>query len=90
MRNSWIVMALVAVILGQELFARLGLALGSPAAITRAALVGVIIHQIVLATVLRVGAPPTSLRLFAGLSLVAVIALRRRRSAVTKHIGKGN
>jgi putative ABC transport system permease protein len=78
-----LVMALVAVILGQELFARLGLGLGSPAAITRAALAGVIIHQMVLATVLRVGAPPTSLRLFAGLSRVAVIALRRRRSAVT-------
>jgi putative ABC transport system permease protein len=78
-----LVLALVAVILGQELFARLGLGLRSPAAITRAALVGVIIYQMVFAMVLRVGAPPTSLRLFAGLSLVAVIALRRRRSAVT-------
>jgi putative ABC transport system permease protein len=78
-----LVMALVAVILGQELFARLGWSLASPSAITRAAMVGVIIHQILLAAVLRAGAPPTSLRLFAGLSLIAVIALRRRRGAVT-------
>ena len=78
-----LVMALVAVILGQELFARLGWGLGSPTALTRAALAGVIIHQVLLAAVLRAGAPPTSLRLFAGVSLVVVVALRRRRRAVT-------
>lgn len=78
-----LVLALVAVILGQEIFARFGYSLVSPSAITSSALVGIICYQIILATVLRVGAPPTSLRMFAGLSLVAVIAFRMRRRAVT-------
>lgn len=78
-----LVLALVAVILGQEISARLGHSLVSPASVTRAALAGIIIYEIILAAVLRAGAPPTSLRLIAGLSLVAVIAVRKRRRAVT-------
>lgn len=78
-----LVLALVAVILGQEIFARLGLSLAMPVSLTRAALVGVILYQTLLASVLRMGMPPTSLRLMAGLSLVAVVALRHRRRALT-------
>jgi putative tryptophan/tyrosine transport system permease protein len=83
MGTGTLVLALVAVILGQEVFARLDWNLTSSSALTRAALFGVILHQIILAVVLRAGAPPTSLRLFTGLSLVLVIALRRRRGDVT-------
>lgn len=78
-----LVLALVAVILGQELFARLGWSLSLPKSITRAALVGVILYQIILSTVLRAGAPPTSLRLFAGASLILVVAFRKRRRGLT-------
>jgi putative ABC transport system permease protein len=78
-----LVLGLVGVILGQELFARLGIGLASPRATTLAALVGVTLHQVILAAALRAGTPPTSLRLLAGVSLVAVMALRRRRRALT-------
>lgn len=80
---SVLVLGLVAVILGQEVFTRVGLPLLRPSTITSAALFGIVLYQIILAGVLRVGAPPTSLRLFAGLCLVAVIALRQRRKSVT-------
>lgn len=78
-----LVLALVAVILGQEIFTRFGRSMVSPSAVTSSALAGIILYQIMLAAILRVGAPPTSLRLFAGLSLIAVIAFRKRRRAVT-------
>lgn len=78
-----LVLALVAVILGHEVFARLGLNLSTPKAISRAALLGVILHQVLLAAVLRVGAPPTTLRLFAGASLIAVIVMRKRRRGLS-------
>jgi putative ABC transport system permease protein len=78
-----LVLALVAVILGQEIFTRFGRSVASPGALTSSALVGIVTYQIILAAVLRAGAPPTSLRLFAGLSLVAVIAFRKRRRTVT-------
>jgi putative ABC transport system permease protein len=78
-----IVLALVAVILGQELFARIGWDLSSPGSLTRAALIGIIVYQVLLAGVLRAGVPPTSLRLFAGLSLVAAVVIRSRRRALT-------
>jgi putative ABC transport system permease protein len=77
-----LVLALAAVILGQEIFSRLGVSLSSPRAITRAALLGVVIYQIIFAIILRSGAPPTALKLCAGLSLVVVVALRQRHKEV--------
>lgn len=83
MGTEALVLALIAVILGQELFARLGYGLTSTSAWTRSALLGVIVYQIILAAVLRIGVPPTSLRMIAGIALVAVVALRQRRKDVT-------
>lgn len=77
-----LVLALAAVIVGQEVFSRLGIGLSAPKAITRAALLGVVIYQIIFAIILRTGAPPTALKLCAGLSLVVVIALRQRHKEV--------
>jgi putative ABC transport system permease protein len=77
-----LVLALAAVILGQEICSRLGVSLSSPKAITRAALLGVVIYQIIFAIILRTGAPPTALKLCAGLSLVIVVALRQRHKEV--------
>jgi putative ABC transport system permease protein len=77
-----LVLGLAAVILGQEIFSRLGVSLSSAKAITRAALLGVVVYQIIFAVILRTGAPPTSLKLCAGLSLVVVIAMRHRHKEV--------
>ncbi len=77
-----LVLALAAVILGQEICSRLGISVSSPKTITRAALLGVVIYQIIFAVILRTGAPPTALKLCAGLSLVVVVALRQRHKEV--------
>jgi len=78
-----LVVALVAVILGQEIFARFDFSLASPKAFTRAALIGIVGYHLIFAAVLRAGIPPTTLRLFAGLSLIGVVALRKRQRKVS-------
>ncbi len=78
-----LVLGLAAVILGQELFARLGISLTSMTALTRSALLGLVIYQILVACVLRAGVPPTSLRLLTGAALVVVIAFRQKREPLS-------
>ena len=74
-----LVSSLVAVILGREILDRFKLALSQPSRLVIAAILGAYIYQTVLATVLAVGAPPTSIRFLSGAALVLVVGLKRRR-----------
>jgi len=78
-----LVVGLVAVVLGQEIFARIGWSLSSMTALTRSALVGLVTYEIVIAGVLRAGVPPTALRLLTGVALIIVVAFRQKREPLS-------
>jgi putative ABC transport system permease protein len=75
--------SLIGVVLGQELFSRLGWGLDRPAQVTAAAVFGAIVYQVLLNGVLTMGAPPTAIRFLSGFALVLVIVLGRRRLEVS-------
>jgi len=74
-----LVSSLVAVILGREILNRFKWSLSQPSRLVIAAILGSYIYQTVLATVLAIGAPPTSIRFLSGAALVLVVGLKKRR-----------
>ena len=75
--------ALVAVVLGQEIFSRLHLSLDRPKSAVFAAVTGALVYQILIAAVFAAGISPNALRFVSGAMLVLIVALRRRRTEVT-------
>lgn len=80
MGTGMIIVALAGIIIGETLLSRLRDHLAVVGFLTLAAIAGTIVYQLLIVVCLRLGLPPTYLKLATGIMVVAAISLRFRLS----------